>query len=200
MITVKLGTHNGEDVTVDFTTDGHLFIHGGAGCGKSELARDIVNQIVDKDDVKITILDCKRFNDNWNPDTSVEYETVKPDRDGVREFKRWEDSLEFRQAHLAELNAASIDEYRNAGNDMSEEFLVIEEASELRKVDQITKVIQHILRVGRPLGVHLIYISQKKPYHLEPFGKAVTFSSHRGKAVTEIDGEDTEFTVWGKCR
>jgi S-DNA-T family DNA segregation ATPase FtsK/SpoIIIE len=156
--------------TFDLTSDGHMLIVGAPRSGRSQFLRTLAGAIgrgASYSDVHIYGLDCG--NGALRPLTSLPHcgavvGRAQPER-VVRLLNRLTGELQRRQALLADLGLADIDEQRNAApveERLPHLLLLIDRwegfTSSLAEVEggMTTEAVLSILREGASAGVHVV--------------------------------------------
>lgn len=163
---IWVGVDNRQMVDFDLVRSGpHLIIIGPTGSGKSELLRILVTGwLASAKSVELILVDFKggatlaRFASNSKV-IALATDLARTSASAVAETL--ERQLERRQSLLAETECATIDEYQEAGNWLSRQFIVVDELGELlRQYPRLVSVLEQVAARGRSLGLHLIVANQ----------------------------------------
>ena len=167
--TALLGVGIDGTFSVDLARDGpHTLIAGTTGSGKSELLQALVAALAvgNRPDALAFVLVDYKGGAAFGPCASLPHTVgIVTDLDGAlveRALVSLRAELKRREALLAEVGAAGIDAYRQAGRQLARLVIVVDEFASLAEElpDFITGLVD-IAQRGRSLGVHLVLATQR---------------------------------------
>lgn len=175
-----LGAGEGGPLTVDLVTDGpHVLVGGTTGSGKSELLQSWICSLAlahGPDRLTFVLVDykggaalaaCAQL-----PHTVGVLTDLDPDG-AQRALASLGAELRRREALLAELGAADITAYREAGGTLPRLVVVVDEFRVLaQEQPDVLSGMVRLAAVGRSLGIHLVLATQRPAGIITPEIKA----------------------------
>lgn len=164
--TIWFGANRTGDFEFNLAQDGpHLLVVGATGTGKSELLRLLVTGwLAGAQPVELTLIDFKggaTMAQFAKHPRVIGLATDLATTHAVAIAVTLEKQLIARQIELANVEAASIEEFLAQGRSMNRQIIVIDELGELlRQHPRLAQVLEQVAARGRSLGMHLVLANQ----------------------------------------
>lgn len=163
---VTLGTDElGHPVTLDIAQAKHILIAGIPGSGKSALLHNVITTYcpIDPDSARFVLIDTKQLElDRYHTLPHLLTEIVNDSRKAVLTLRWMAKEIDRRLAVYKKLHIRSHEEYPVTDDDvLSRVICVVDGFAELMQQfpKEVTPVIEKILELGAPVGIHLILTS-----------------------------------------